>query len=292
MWLGAVVLLLAFFAAPKIAATCTQSPICGLGDGALTQAGLRPAVDELATDLVPDVHRALEQLYNTTARLDASTLRISDTEIAKLWFAQSFQDASGEYFVVFGQIQGFEGDLDYLRCHACTASIGQITYKKLENKDWKIISLHKNIGKTGSWGAAPDIDHADIHHISKASTWLLSDRSYTGNGETSDFMEIISFKNHQWHFLGEIMTSEDNYGSCSDNPEERDDAGYHPCRELKAISIAYIQGDAIEYPEIFVAYNKKTDHQNDMNTIAASVRYLFDGANYKPVTDILNLFPK
>ncbi len=88
------------------------------------------------------------------------------------------------------------------------------------------------------------------------------------------------------------MTSEDNHCNCSDNQEERDDGGYHSCRELNAISITYIQSDAIEYPEIFVTYNKRTDHQNDLNTIAASVRYLFDGASYKPAIDILKLFPE
>jgi len=126
MWLGALVLLWTFFLGPEIVAACKNSEFCRLGDRVLTQTGLQPTSDELATEIVPDVQHALERLYDTTARRDASTLRISSTEIAKLWFFQSLQDAAGEYFVVFGQIQDFEGGPGYLRCHACTELLDKL----------------------------------------------------------------------------------------------------------------------------------------------------------------------
>lgn len=281
--LAALLLLLAVVMRPEIASACKNTALGGFGDRVLATIGLKPVADECAVETVPHAQRALERLYGTFTRLDPDTLQISSTEIARLWFAQSFQEGFTKYFVVFGQIQSYEKDPDFLRCHACHAKIGQITYRQLKNGQWKIISTQKNLGEIGSWGSAPDIHRADIYHLSKKNTWLLFDEYITGQGYTEKYKNIISHTNGHWRLLGSSLMAEDNSGNCSDDPEERRDLGVHSCWAYDATSIELTVGKNPGYPDVVINYAGTTSDREKTIIAVVPARYAFDGVVYGKV---------
>ena len=225
----------------------------------------------------PDPKAALKVLFGLSAQ--GNRVRVSKQKLAEIWFSQSFQNDSEEYFVVFVNVFTLNNKGQPQDCHGCAPSIGAVTYKLVEG-NWTVVAKQLDIISMGEWGRPPQGEKAEITELAKGHIAFLFENSFMGQGVTEISTVILGYSQSKWHYLGNPVTAGDNGGSCDDSPTGRQDPLMGRCYSFTG-ELSVGQKRNKEYPNIIV---KKSgtyfDYDKKQIIPAGNVTYVFNGKTY------------
>jgi hypothetical protein len=202
----------------------------------------------------------------------------TENKSSSVWFEQSFQNKDDNIRVIFIKTQTIENNGEIDDCHACSAEIGAVTYKKV-NDGWQVVSKQLQIGDVGSWGDAPAITQAEILQISPDKFVFLISDGDSGQGYETTGKYVILFKNDKWQYLGFVQSGESNSGTSQCVDDER------KCWNSEG-KISVITGEK-EYPDLLVT--KTGTEQDDKDNIipAKNSIHVFNGKEYESKNKLL-----
>ncbi len=219
---------------------------------------------------------ALYDLFGVV--ISGNTAKLPSGETASLWFDHRFalgNDAFAAFFVAYPDASG---------CHACTAKVGAITYRRAGD-GWTIVAKQPSFAAMGSWGEAPPVGpHSPVGELLLApgNVALLIGDGGTGQGVTNGGESLLGFRNGAWKSLGFIDTSGDNGGACGDQaaPNAQDRSG---CYSYKG-TISVVGGAGRAYPDLLVRHTGTARDDSGNIVRAPDALYKFDGVQYRQIT--------
>lgn len=212
-------------------------------------------------------------------------VKTAKDKLSSVWFEHSFQNGDGNAHVIFTKTQELHDTGELIDCHACTAEIGAVTYKKVDD-EWQVISKQQyigevgsngdapevTIGEVGSYGDAPEYTHAEILQISPDKFVVLIEDGYDNMGYEVTGKDVFLFNKDKWQYLGVVVTGESNFGSSQCGEE-------HKCFSSEG-KISVIAGEK-EYPNLLVTKTGTEQNDKDKTVPAKKAIYIFNGKKYK-----------
>jgi len=173
--------------------------------------------------------------------------------------------------VIFIKTQSINERDEVDACHACSAEIGAVTYKRINN-EWQIVTKQKKIGDVGSWGDAPETQKAEILKLSPDKFAFLINDWYSTMGQTESGVLLFVFAKNNWRYTGFITTQLNDSGNCEEGDVKH-------CFSYEG-KISVISGNK-EYPDLLVTKIGTEGKDNKGNVIPAkSAFYVFNGNQY------------
>lgn len=213
---------------------------------------------------------ALQQLFDVTN--SSKKIKIASDKLSSIWFEQSFQNGNNNLRVIFTKTQPLESNGEIDVCHVCSAEIGAVTYKKV-NEGWQVLSKQQ-IGDIGSWGDAPTVTQAEILQISSDKLAFLISYGDIHQGFEETAKYVFLFNNDKWQNLGLFKTGESNEAMplCGDE---------YKCWNYQG-NISLLT-EKKEYFELLVT-NKGTEQDDKDNIVPAKndiYHFIFNGKEYE-----------
>ena len=253
---------------------------------------LNPAIlsDSIVQSDRPDPKSALQELFSVTD--SSGAIKIAQDKLASIWFDQTFQDGSGQVYVVFVKEQKIDENGQLGSCHSCGASIDAVTYKNISG-NWVAISKQKNITELGNWGDIPKINggeietkHGEILRLSPDNTVLLIKGEGQGQGVVAGYKEILAFHQNKWQYLGTLDVWGNNEGADCINSRKQfkasDDSLWNSSCWSYTGKVSIGTSNGTPYPNIVVKH-KGTEY-SDLHKVvlARNIVYIFNGKEYIP----------
>ncbi len=221
-------------------------------------------------EYVPLWINALKELFGVTS--SSGKVKTAKDKLSSVWFEQTFQDGKDNAHVIFTKIQTLDSNGNIDDCHACSAAIGAITYKLIDNQ-WQIVSKQpKFVDSIGNWGDVPEIKQAEILQLSPNNPALLISESGIHMGITYEWTDLFTYYKNNWRNLGGIVTG---YEDCSHSNEKGDE-----CRSGYKGKISIVIGNKSDHPDLLVT---RTGTEADIkgNIVPAkNAIYVFNGKEY------------
>ena len=244
------------------------------------------AISQEPTTPVPSTELALQELYGIAPK--NGKVRLKRNVMAEAWFAQTFDAGNEKTYVVFTtQAKVKQNGEIAEECHACSPSIGAITYK-LKDGQWIVFAKQKNFTSTGSWGHPPSSENAEALQLGNVAA-LLIESSYSNQGYSTEGKLIFVLEKEGWRDLGLVQTGENNAGTCSDDPKEQKD-GLSPCWSYSG-KISVAKGGSGQYPDLIINYSGTHKDNNDKIVPVSATTLKFDGKTYTSEPVVSNAGP-
>lgn len=132
--------------------------------------------------------------------------------------AATYKEGNVQRGVLVLQRQMLESTGEPLSSHAQPATISVYIFK-FDGTNWVYEKGKKNVLEAGSWGNAPG---GSLAKIGSEKYGLYFNTGWGGQGYHSSGAFIININDKNFIEAGNFNLSEDNSGTCSDDPKEQD----------------------------------------------------------------------